>query len=207
MSLCLSLCISLPSHSHSLKYRLLINGIIFILFIFDSTQTYLSSLTQKTQQARSLNFEEQGDISVSSGADGFRASQASQGARQNASPRSPVKVSAAGSKFLKKKKTVEQDDNSDGKRDDGFKASSRGILIPGTRAGISMCSVLFLLLLLFFIFFSKVFCVCLIKFDKVMNNSSFASFTSQCGLTKHSTAAYLMLHSCYTPLLKWSLCK
>ncbi|RUS71969.1 hypothetical protein EGW08_020262 [Elysia chlorotica] len=101
----------------------------------DELATYLSSLTQKTQQVRSLNFEEQGDISVSSGADGFKASQTSLGAKQNTSPRSPLKVSAAGSKFLKKKKIVEPEEDSDGEKDERLRASSHGFLISGGRPG------------------------------------------------------------------------
>lgn len=60
-------------------------------------QTYLNNLTQKTQKPRSVNFEEYGDLSISSGADG-RNSLASQGRRSASSAHAP-----APSKFLKKK--------------------------------------------------------------------------------------------------------
>ena len=99
------------------------------MHIFLSAQTYLSGLTQKTQQARSLNFEEQGDISVSSGAHSSQA-------RRVASPRSPVKVSAAGSKFLKKKKSGEPEENSDEERAERLRASTGAIVIAGGRQGI-----------------------------------------------------------------------
>lgn len=98
----------------------------------DELATYLSSLTQKTQQARSFNFDEQGDVSLSSGADGFRASQTSQGAK-GVTPQSPVKVSSAASKFLKKKKIVENRDDSDMEQEGRLKEGSGGIVIAGSR--------------------------------------------------------------------------
>ncbi|GFR80458.1 hypothetical protein ElyMa_005898400 [Elysia marginata] len=99
----------------------------------DELATYLSNLTQKTQQARSFNFDEPGDVSVSSGVDGLRASQTSQDARRTASPQSPVKVSAAASKFLKKKKNVENKADCDQEQEERLNESSRGIVIAGSR--------------------------------------------------------------------------
>ncbi|XP_059172262.1 uncharacterized protein C19orf44-like [Physella acuta] len=66
----------------------------------DELATYLNNLTQKTQKPRSVNFEEYGDLSISSGADA-RNSLASQG-RRSASPLSSAHAPAP-SKFLKKK--------------------------------------------------------------------------------------------------------
>ncbi|GFN79068.1 hypothetical protein PoB_000557400 [Plakobranchus ocellatus] len=98
----------------------------------DELATYLSSLTQKTQQARSLNYEDQGDISVSSGADGLRGSHSSQGGRRAPSPQGLAKVSAAGSKFLKKKKPDLEEDNSDEERKELLKGNRGGIVIAGS---------------------------------------------------------------------------
>lgn len=67
------------------------------VFLF---QSYLNSLTQKTSlQTKSVNYEEYGDISISSGADPMTPRVR----------RTPSPATGAGSKFLKKKSQPEND--------------------------------------------------------------------------------------------------
>lgn len=88
--------------------------------------SYLNSLTQKTtQQARSVNYEEFGDISISSGADPMTP-------RVH---RTPSPAVGAGSKFLKKKQPNPQIEEARGKKTGLAGAQDYGIKQGGVAGG------------------------------------------------------------------------
>ncbi|CAL1547157.1 unnamed protein product [Lymnaea stagnalis] len=74
----------------------------------DELASYLNNLAQKTQQPKVVNFEEYGDISISSGAD-VRSSLTPRGRRSSSPKMTPITPKT--NKFLKKKKLDSETQN------------------------------------------------------------------------------------------------